>query len=155
MSGDDRFEVLISLLLVAGLPVFVLWRAILWVRTAPRRPDPWDAETEEIIQRPDAIPTCHHCSVPYSPEQWFCEHCGSAVGTYNNWMPYVYLFSIGEVFRTGARGRFRVNALTVVGYLVLSYNYLILAPVFWFLLFRNCKRIKTEDSHKSMEDDVA
>ena len=95
---------------VGGLALAVFWRFIVWIREAPVRPDPWDAETEQKISEPDAQEVCPHCSTPQPPGAWFCAHCGRAVGPYNNLMPYVQVFSEGEVFRNGTSGRFRTAA---------------------------------------------
>ena len=152
MSGDERFELLVGVLLLSALPAYVVWRLVRWVRTSPVRSDPWGEDVERIIQQPETMPVCVRCSAPYSPEQWFCTHCGKSVGKYNNWMPYVYLFSLGEVFRAGSSDRIRVSALTVNGYLLLSYNYLVLSPVYWILLFKNLKRNRREQGHQAIVD---
>lgn len=136
-----RFMVFILI----ALGVVVSYRLIRWVRRLPVSPDPWDEQTAQSLDAETTAEICHKCSRPHPPEQPFCEHCGAAIGTYNNCMPYVYLFSEGEVLRTGVAGKFRVNALTVGGYLIYSLiSYLIFAPIYWYLLFRNVRRIKAE-----------
>ena len=85
----------IGLLVLAGL-----WRLIVWVREAPQKPDPWDAGIERQLEEPESVEICHRCFSPQPPNAWFCEHCGSAVGPYNNLMPYLNAFSEGEVLRT-------------------------------------------------------
>lgn len=120
---------------IAALAVAALWYLVEWVRTAPTHADPWDAETEKQIQ--DAPEICPHCSTPQPPTAWFCEHCGRAVGPYNNLMPYVQVFSEGEVFRNGASGRFRHRPLVLIGFILIALStYLVLAPVYLFFLFR-------------------
>jgi ribosomal protein L40E len=132
--------------MVAGLGVgFLLlvglWRLIAWVREAPRKPDPWDAEVERKLEEPEAVEVCHHCLAQQPANAWFCEHCGSAVGPYNNIMPYLNVFSQGEVFRNGATDRLRTNPLIIAGYLLFSLSaYVVFAPIFWFFLFKNLKR---------------
>lgn len=117
-----------------------------WLRQLPVPPDPWDAEVAESLESPDVSPVCHKCSQPQPQGQTFCEHCGCAVGDYNNCMPYVYLFSEGEVLRTGSGGKFRVNAVTIAGFLLYSLTcYLIFAPVYWYLLYKNIRRIERDE----------
>jgi hypothetical protein len=141
-SDPDLFVAQIA---IGGLVLAGFWRIIVWVRNAPVRPDPWDAEFEQKMQDPDTLEFCHHCSTPQPPGAWFCEHCGSAVGPYNNLMPYVCVFSQGEVFRNGVTDKLAASPLTIVGYLLYSLgNYLVFAPIYWFFLFKNLKRLKRE-----------
>lgn len=125
--------------MVAGvaLALFAMWRVLAWIRRTPRRPDPWDAETEHAVQAEDAVPVCHRCFASVPPGQWFCESCGCAVGPYNNYMPYVNAFSEGEVLRAGTGDRLPRNSLIVIGYLLYSLVYIPIAPVYWYFLFRN------------------
>ena len=130
---------------VAGLLLGGLWRLAAWVRSAPVKPEPWGAEIEASLQAEDATPICHRCLYPHSETAWFCEHCGSAVGTYNNLMPYVCVFSQGEVLRNGVTDKLSASPLITIGYLIYSLgNYFIFAPIYWFFLFKNLKRIKEE-----------
>lgn len=145
----ERLAWFVVLVLVA-LSVVVIYRLIRWVRRLPVSPDPWDEQTTQTLEAEVTAEVCHKCSQPHPPEQSFCDHCGAAIGSYNNCMPYVYLFSEGEVLRTGVVGKFRVNALTVGGYLIYSLiSYLIFAPIYWYLLFRNVRRIKAEAANST------
>jgi hypothetical protein len=119
-------------------------KLIVWIKDARAVADPWDAEIGRGLQEPDAVPVCHHCLTQVPPGQWFCESCGYAVGPYNNYMPYVDCFSAGEVFRNGVTDRRSRNPLTICGYLLLSFSYLILAPIYWFFLFKNLNRVREE-----------
>ena len=110
-----------------GLVLAAFWRLIVWVRDAPVTPDPWDAAVEQKLSEPETPEVCPHCSTPQSPAAWFCPHCGSAVGPYNNLMPYVSVFSEGEVFRNGVSARFRNRTLVTVGFLLIT---LTVSPVF-------------------------
>jgi len=131
---------------VAGLGLVLLFLAalrgvIVWVRDAPLKPDPWDDETERKLADPETAETCPHCSAPQSPTAWFCPNCGRAVGPYNNLMPFVNVFSEGEVLRNGVTGRFRNRPLIIIGYLLISLAaYSFFAPVFWVCLFSNLRR---------------
>ena len=126
---------------VSGLVIAALWRLIVWVRDAPATPDPWDAEVEQKLSAPETPEACPHCSTPQSPVAWFCPHCGSAVGPYNNLMPYVQVFSEGEVFRSGISGRVRNRPLVTIGFLliILGINPFLL-PVYGFLLLSQWRR---------------
>ncbi len=72
-------------------------------------------------------------------------HCGAAVGSYNNWMPYVYVFSQGEILRNGVTDKLRVGPFIIMGYLLYSLlTYFIFAPIYWFFFFKNLRRLKEE-----------
>jgi len=113
---------------LGGLALVAAWRLIVWIREAPVSPDPWDTAVEQKLSDPDTAEICPHCSTPQSPTAWFCPQCGRAVGPYNNLMPYVQVFSEGEVLRNGTSGRFGNRALTTIGFLLVM---LALNP--WFL----------------------
>jgi len=135
---------------VAGLSLAAFWLLILWVRAARPKPEPWGEEIEASLQAEDATPICHRCLTPHSNVAWFCEHCGSAVGTYNNLMPFVYVFSQGEVFRNGVTDKFRASPFLIAGYLLYSLvSYAVFAPLFWFFFFKNLKRLKVESPDES------
>ena len=109
-------------------------------RLDPRRPDapdPWDAEVERQLS--EAVEVCPHCLAEQPPAAWFCKGCGRAVGPYNNLMPYLQVFSEGEVFRNGATGQFRNRPLILAGYfLVLLGTSPLLVPLYllWLLAGR-------------------
>jgi hypothetical protein len=110
------------------------------VRDAPSKPDPWDAEVEQKLHEPEAQEVCHHCFDPQPSTAWFCARCGSAVGPYNNLMPYVHIFSEGEVFRNGTSGRFQNRPLILIGYFLISLgSFSFFAPIYWFSFFLNWK----------------
>ena len=128
-------------LAIGGLAIAALWRLLVWVRDAPRTPDPWDAEVEQKLQAPETEEICPHCSTPQPTTAWFCSHCGRAVGPYNNLMPFVQVFSEGEVLRNGVSGRFRNRRLVATGsfLMMLAINPLFV-PIYLFLLMSNLKR---------------
>jgi len=123
-------------LLLAGL-----WRFIAWIREAPSKPDPWDAEVEQKLSEPEAVEVCPHCLTQQPPTAWFCKHCGKAVGPYNNLMPYLNVFSEGEVLRNSATGRLRKRPFILIGnfLIILAINPLF-APIYWFLVLFNLNR---------------
>jgi hypothetical protein len=107
---------------------------------------------------------------PQPSTAWFCRHCGRAVGPYNNLMPFVQIFSEGEVFRNGTCDRLRSSPLILVGYFLLSLNFLALIVIqplgswlfsllillallsYWSSLLKNLKRSKTEPPEGRQED---
>ncbi len=135
---------------VGVVVVLVVARAYLWVREWSRRlpvpPDPWDSSITEHLDDPDCLPVCHRCLTPQTHHGWHCPQCGTVVGPYGNYLPYVYLFSLGEVFRNGVQHHLTQSPLVKMGYLALSAcEYTLFAPVYWFFLFRNLKRCKKLD----------
>jgi ribosomal protein L40E len=143
-------------LIVAGfgigfLALAGLWRLIVWIREAPIKPDPWDAEVEQKLSEPEAVEICPRCLTQQPPTAWFCKHCGKAVGPYNNMMPFLNVFSEGEVFRNGTTGRFRNRPLILIGYILMTFGINpFLAPIYWFFLLFNLKRPPNE--RESTED---
>ena len=147
---------------VTALALAAAWRLIVWVREAPVSPDPWDAEVQQKLAEPETLEICPHCSTPQSPTAWFCPNCGRAVGPYNNLMPYVQVFSEGEVLRNGTQDRLRKSPLIVIGYFLISFNFMVVAIAtlrsstllsfamfgallsFWFSLYKNYNRADTE-----------
>jgi hypothetical protein len=129
----------------AGALLF--YALVRWVQTAALKADPWDPETGAAVNEPEATPVCHHCLTPLPAEPLFCPECGCAVGAYNNLLPYPYVFSLGEVFRNGTLGRFRLNVVTIVGFFLVSLlqPLFFLVPVYWFFLLRNVARIRKGD----------
>jgi hypothetical protein len=145
-------NLLVAEIAVAGLALAGLWRLMVWVRTTPVKPDPWSAEIEASLHQADATPICHRCLSPYADDVWFCETCGAAVGPYNNYMPFVDIFSEGEVFRNGVNDRLKANPLIIGGYLLASLiSYNIFAPVYWYFFFKHLARLKKEKINEPPE----
>jgi len=163
MSDDPN--IIIGELAAAGIVIVLLWRYITHVRDLPRTPDPWDAETEQQLS--EAKEVCPHCLTEQPPTAWFCKGCNRAIGPYNNWMPYVQIFSEGEVLRNGTTDRMRNSLLIPIGYFLISFgfvpvmfyynspllNVLIFVSLlsYWSLLLKNFKRSKAKDAESSQE----
>jgi hypothetical protein len=162
-------EETIALLAILALGGVLLWRALRWFFTGPTTPNPWGPEIDEQINQPEAVPLCPRCLSPNPAERDFCEECGYPVGTYTNWLPYLQLFSLGHVLRTGVDGRYPLNWITFLGYLFLSVGcfltpsltlsimggligFLVFAlfcsafVVFWVFLLRNTRHLLLEDA---------
>ena len=59
------------------------------------------------------------------------------MGTYTNWLPFPYLFSVGDLLRLGTAGEFKRSRVNAAGFLLLSVaEYSIFAPIYWFLFLR-------------------
>jgi hypothetical protein len=131
-----------------------LWGLIVWVREAPTTSDPWDAGVGQKLSEPDAVEVCPRCLTEQPRTAWFCQHCGKAVGPYNNLMPFLNVFSEGEVLRNGTTGQFRNRPLILIGYLLLTLGINpFVAPIYWFFLLSNRKR--PLDKPESAEDQIA
>src|SRR5271170_2190090 len=115
MDAPTNPNLLIGELALGGLGLVMFFSLIAWVRDAPVRPDPWDAMTEQKLSEPDAVQVCHRCFAEQGDNAWFCERCGSAVGQCNNVMPYLNIFSEGEVLRNGVTGKIRISPLIIFG----------------------------------------
>ena len=142
MTPETLLAAIMTVLITAYLAVVLLCR---WITRIHPKPDPWDTDMDVAVRQPDAVPICHKCMSPQSPTSWFCPECGTSVGPYNNCLPYIYIFSIGEVFTAGAWRNVPVNALTVIGFFLASVSeYMIFAPLYWIRLWRNLSRIRRE-----------
>jgi hypothetical protein len=136
---------LLRMLAVTVVGSLLLYRFVLWVRESPSMPDPWGPKIESSLHESNAVPVCHRCFTPCPTRGWFCENCGGAVGPYNNYMPYVEVFSEGEVFRNGVTGKLRASPLIFVGYFLYSLTaYLVFSPVYWYFLVKHLKRQREE-----------
>jgi hypothetical protein len=131
---------LLPLVVIIALGV-VVWLFTEWIHRATLTPEPWGSELDQAIENEEVPPVCPHCSATYSEADYFCPACGESVGCYNNYSPYLYIFSMGDVLRRGTSEKIQVNAFTVTGYLVLSLcQYFWLAPIYWVMFFINLAR---------------
>jgi hypothetical protein len=107
-----------------------------WVLACPRTPDPWGAEVESAMGGEEVVPVCPHCLVPQEHNGWFCPECGSTVSQFANYLPGVYIFSIGDAARAGVQQRNRWTPLLVAGYVLIAFaEFSILAAVYCLFLF--------------------
>jgi len=137
-----------NLILLAAVVAIVLWRLLRWLRAQPPQPNPWDEDTEARLHEPDAVLLCPRCLEPEREGVQFCHDCGFPVGPYVAWSPYLYIFALGDLLRTGVDRPFRVKGTTVCFLLALSFlEYLVFAPVYWFLLLRNIRRQPREQGN--------
>jgi hypothetical protein len=81
-----------------------------------------------------AQPLCLRCLTPHEPTAYFCPHCNAAVGPYNNWMPYLYVYSEGQWLRDASVSPTRSPWLIHLGYGLLSFAVLgPFAPILWIV----------------------
>jgi hypothetical protein len=129
-------------LAIVGLITGAVYGFFHWVFACPRTPDPWGADVEQEVEREEAVAVCPHCLTRQEHNGWFCPECGSMSGQYGNFLPAVYIFSIGDGVRTGVQQRSRWSPLLVTGYVLIAFAFLsILAPVYCLFLFLNRARI--------------
>ena len=135
-------EETIGALAILGLIGAAIYAFCQWLLACPRTPDPWRAEVEQAVEREEAVPVCPHCLAPQEHNGWFCPECGCTSGQYSNYLPGVYIFSIGDAVRAGVEQRSRWTPLLVTGYVLSSLAYFsVLAPVYCLFLFINRARI--------------
>ena len=138
-NGDpDEVTFRVGVFFVVALCVYGLWQLIRWLVNAPHTADPWDAQISEEISKDDTTPLCHRCLAPHHPQQDFCPDCGATVGTFTNWLPYPYIFSVGHTLRLGTDGAFRRSPLTIAGFIIFAVcEYTVFAPVYLVIFFKN------------------
>lgn len=130
-------ENLVAIVAIAGLVFGLIWKVGQSVYNSTTPPDPWDETTAASIENEEATPLCHKCLSPHNTSEDFCPDCGAPVGTYTNWLPYPYLFSIGHSLRIGTNGEFRRSPLTIVGFLFLSLvEFSLFVPLYWIVFLK-------------------
>jgi hypothetical protein len=137
----DDSDQLIGVLAILVLCSCCLVKLVRWFLGQPTQSDPWSKEIAFEIAAESSIPVCHRCLTPHDPQVDFCPDCGAPVGTYTNFLPYPYLFSIGHTLRIGTNGDFKRSRLTITGFLIFSLvEYAIFAPIYWFIFLKNLSR---------------
>lgn len=108
-------------------------------------PNPWSDELDAAVRMPDAVPVCHHCTTPCDLPAWFCPSCGAAIGPYNNILPFVRIFSLGEALRSGVGPEAHFTPFRAAAYVCLGLvQYQLFAPLYFFRLFSNHRRLSKE-----------
>ncbi len=82
--GKEEIVAVVVILLFGGVAIY---RAVLWLTSAARTPDPWGEEVEAALNQGEAVPLCHHCFTPQEHNGWFCPSCASTTGPYCNYLP--------------------------------------------------------------------
>lgn len=140
---------MVGILAAIGIGGWVVVRAFKAWFAKPASPDPWGPEVAAAMEEPDATAICPHCQCPHEATRWFCPECGRTVGQFTSLMPPLYYLELGDVFREGTRGKFRVSFLTVAGFVFFGLaGFVLIAPLFFlypiylWLFFRNLSRQK-------------
>ena len=129
----------LAILGLIGAAIYLFCR---WLLACPRTPDPWGSDVEQALEAAAAVPLCPHCLAPQEHNGWFCPDCGSTTGQYGNYLPYVYVFSLGDAARAGVQQREPWTAWLAAGYILTACAWLsFLAPIYCLLLFLNRARI--------------
>jgi hypothetical protein len=135
-------EETIGALAILGLMGAAIYAFCRWLLACPRTPDPWGSEVEQAVEGEEAVPVCPRCLTPQEHNGWFCPECGSTSGQYGNYLPAIYIFSIGDAVRAGVQQRSRWTPLLVTGYVLIAFAYFsVLAPIYCLFLFLNRARI--------------
>ena len=102
---------------------------------------PWPEELNDEVRQADSPRICHRCFAPQEHPGWFCSKCGTATGPYNNCLPYIYIFSIGEVVRAGVGSRLKWSFFNTILLILFSLvEYMVFAPIYWYRMYRNWRR---------------
>src|SRR2546430_3117645 len=134
----------IELFIVLLAVLIISLRVWIWLREGTPKPDPWDTDIARAIEEDTAEPLCYHCLAPQKEIRWFCPECGAAVGPYNNYDPYLRVFSQGQLLRTGVLDHIPRRPLIIIGYIILPLAFFaIFAPIYWYFLFRNLSQSRT------------
>jgi len=135
-------EETVGALAVLGLIGAAIYGFCRWLMACPRTPDPWGADIEQAVEREEAVPVCPHCLTPQEHNGWFCPECGSTTGQYSNYLPFVYLFSVGDALRAGVQQPNRWSPLLVAGFVLVAFAWFsVLAPIYCLFLFIERARI--------------
>lgn len=121
--------------------IYVFWR---WILACPCTPDPWGVEVGRSVEQEEAIAVCPRCLAPQEHKGWFCPECGCPSSQYANYLPGIYIFSIGDVVRAGLEQPKPWSILITAGYVFLAFSFFsVLAPVYCLFLFLNRSRIQS------------
>ena len=135
-------EQTLGTLAILGLIGATIYGFCQWLLACPRTPEPWGPEVEQAVEGEDAVPLCPHCLTRQEHNGWFCPECGSTTGRYSNYLPFVYVFSLGDAVRAGVYQREPWTPWLVAGYVLIAFAWFsILAPIYCLLLFLNRARI--------------
>src|ERR1041384_6959326 len=124
---------------LVALVAAAVYLVVRWVREGKPNPDPWELEGSDVGPsegNASASPICVRCLTPHAETAYFCPQCGHAVGPYSNYMPFLQLFSEGEVMRSATDGSKRMTPFRMLGYALLSLaTFSFFAPIFWVALW--------------------
>jgi hypothetical protein len=146
-------EQTLGALAILGLIGAAIYRFCQWLLACPRTPDPWGSDVGQAVEGAEAAPLCSHCLAPQEHNGWFCPECGSTTGQYSNYLPGVYIFSLGDAVRAGVQQREPWTPLLVVGSVLIACAWFsILAPVYCLFLFINRARVSNPERQSEADE---
>lgn len=105
----------------------------------------WDVDepnpygTVEFIEKGEGpeIALCLNCLAPECGHQWICAECGWPSSFYGSQMPFIDVYCMGALFRSGVDGSVELTKFRIIGLIVYSIaNYHIFAPLYWYWVFQ-------------------
>lgn len=125
----------IETLVIVGVTVAATYFFLRWFLTGPLTPDPWGPEIDKELESDASLPLCPHCLSPQEHNGWFCPNCASTVGPYVNYLPFTYIFTLGEALRAEIRSGTWPKALLLTGHILVAVSlFAPLAPIYLILL---------------------
>ena len=99
-----------------------------------------DLLEDDFWEKATPLYFCGNCGSLFDDRRYFCESCGSSVGYYNNTMPFLWIFSLGDLLMYCVSPGFRGGRMNIAGvYLMTLGQY---GPMAFFYLYRMHKQIK-------------
>ncbi len=95
--------------------------------------DPWPADLDAEVRKPEAVPLCINCLCPQWPHPHFCPHCAFPTGDRVAVMHFLSVFVLGELLRQGVSGP-PERRRGVLAFLIAlgAVQYTFPAPVYWY-----------------------
>jgi len=125
----------IETLVTVAVTLAAAYAFLRWFLTGPRTPDPWGPEIDKDVGDEASVPLCPHCLSPQEHNGWFCPHCASTFGPYVNYLPFTWIFTLGEALRAEIRPGTWPKALLLTGHVLVALSLLsALAPIYFILL---------------------
>jgi len=95
-------------MLMTAIPVsLAIFYAARWIARMPVDPDPWegqldgDEEAGEVEEETSEGPACTKCLAPVADDsQHYCPECGSAIGEFTPYVPFVNIRFNCSLFAT-------------------------------------------------------
>lgn len=109
-------------------------------------PNPWPDELDDQVHAIDALPVCHRCFLPfeYHSQSYFCADCGASIGPFNNYMPLLRYYAMGEVMRSAVGPEAVLTTPCIIGYVLFMFTQTsLLFPIFIYRLCKNIGRLRT------------
>lgn len=77
------------------------------------------------------------------------------VSPYGNWMDYIYVFSIGEILRSGVEPNVKPTIWMAFGYTILAFaEFPPLAPFYLYRVFKNMRHTIRSNHGETVESSL-